>query len=731
MTNRLEMNRRQFVITTAAIGGGMAVGFGPRGPAKALAADGDVAFGPFFMISADESVTILAPQIDIGFGGQMMQAPFICEELGCDWSKVKMGYAPPTDATRAFKVDTKRPLPNRQLLQTAGATAREQLIAAAATELNVPAASLTAKDGVVTHEATGRKLTYGKLAAKAAGIKLEKEPAIRTPNQYVMLGKPQPKDFVAQLRDKVTGKALYAVDVKLPNMLVATVKASPVFGGKVKSFNATEALKRPGVHAVIEMGKVLKHNAARRTSMLRSGVAVLADSFWQAKSALDVVQIEWDEGDGAKISTDGYIAQARAAVAKSGSVGGAKLGDIAPAFASASKVVEGVYETPFLDHAVMEPMSAVASYTPDRLDVWVGTQQPDTAVDVASQESGLPAPKIFMHEIISGGSFGRRQPNEETRQAVFLSMETKRPVKLIWTREETMRQGIYRPFGIAKLRAAIGPDGFPTALHSHYAGHSGTIAAGNPLPGGYDAGQTRLISDTIYAIPNQQHEFTAVQTNVPTGALRGPATNQNGFMMESFIDEVAFAGGKDPVDLRRHLLREAKDPGWLKVLNNVADKSGYGKTTFPKGTAMGVGAGIDHSSIVSAFSTVTVSQSGQVKVDKVDLSFDLGTVMNPNGVEQQMMGTVIYGINHTLNEEITIRNGRVVEGNFDDYPMVRIEDAPVVVSHFGGLTGGTKFTGAGETAICVIQASICNAVFKITGKRIRSLPLRNHDLSWS
>ena len=727
MTNRLEMNRRQFVVSTAAIGGGMAIGVGLPGlSGTALAAPGDVNIGDWIVINADSSITVRYTVMDIGIGSAQVVAQMICEELSCDWSKVKTAYATP-DASfktqvfkgKAFALSDKRPSANVELMLQAGASARERLIAAAAAELNVPAAQLEAKEGFVVHATSNRRLPYGQLATKAAAIKLDKEPDIKSPDKFTFLGKSMPIVPPEQALLKVSGRAIYTIDVKVPNMLQAAVKAAPVFGAKLKPFDPRPAMERPGVRHVVELGKVNKASAARAGSALRSGVAVLADTWWQAKTALDLLTLEWDEGAAGKTSTDSMLKAQLALLDKPGKpLADGKKGDAEAALKSASKVYEAVYETPFLDHVVMEPMGTLAHYTPEKLELWVGTQNPGNTVLTAAEESGLPDSKIVMHEVFAGGSYGRRGTDDDTRQAVALSMAVNRPVKLTWSREETTRQGEYRKISIAKFWGALGPDGMPAAMQCRYVGVA-------------DATTVGVISNMEYAVPNYLVDYHFTPTHVPVGSLRAPNGNQNAQMIEGFLDELCAAGGKDPVEVRRHLLRNAKDPGWLKVLNDVADKSGWGKKTFPKGTAQGIAMALDHGTIIAGVSTVTVTREGEVKIDQVDVSFDLGTVYNPNGVRAMMEGAVVYGMNHLMNEEITIRNGRVIEGNFDDYPIMRIDQAPVVNTHFGGNTGGIKVAKAGEPGVTVAAASALNAIYRATGKRIRSTPLRKHDLSWS
>ena len=751
MTDRLEMNRRQFVVSTAAVGGGMALGLGLPAGRGALAAAGDVEINPWIVIGADSTVTVFVPSGDSGQGVMTMGPRFVCEELNCDWAKVKSDFASPT---RMFvdKVYTgtfgnpKTTLKARDQLLQAGASARERLKAAAAQQWSVPVAEVEAKDSKLIHKPSGRTLGYGDVAAKAATIKLDKEPVIKPADQWTILGKSTGKLDTPKF---VNGSAIYGLDIQLPGKLYAAVKLSPVHGGKVKSYNFDAIKDRPGVRKVVVVGgpgslppaPSWTPKFAFSNNAIDSAVAVIADHYWQAKSALDLLPIEWDEGSYAKFDTNDMTKSAladltapNAAVAVSRKDGDA-LGIIN---AAGSKALEATYETPYLEHATMEPLNGTALVTPDRLDLWISSQHRDGEMEAAAHQVGMPLAKSFIHGVFAGGGFGRRVYGDDARLVAAIAKEMPgTPIHSIWSREETTRHGLYRPMAYARMRGAIGADGMPSALYTRYITHAWTNP--NTPTGAPPTGTVRVsqISDTPYAIPSMLIEYKSKQSPIRTGPWRAPSYNQNGFMIESFIDEMAEAAGKDPLDYRRALLAKWPDPGWLKCLNEVADKSGWGKRTLPKGTGQGIAIGAwsttvpGECTINAQVATVSVSRSGAVKIDRVDVAVDPGNVMNPDGVAQAMEGGVVYGATAALFGEINVRNGRVVEGNFDDYQMMRIEDMPEIHTHFGGLTGGKKFLEVGESPMGPIFPAITSAIHKATGKRVRSFPLKNHDLSWS
>ena len=751
MTNKLEMNRRQFVVATAAVGGGLALGVGEgvaatanmmAEPWKAPPVVSGVEINAWILIAPDDTILIRVGQAEMGQGVFTSMPMIVCEELQCDWSKVKAEYA---DANRDAKENnvykrmgtggSNSVRSSREYLQQAGASARERLKAAAAAQWGVPATEVEAKDSKLTHKASGRTLRYGEVAARAALVKLEKEPGLKTPDQYTFMGKATVKRVDTPL--KVDGSAVFGIDVKLPGLLHGAIKMAPVFGAKLKKFDAAAAKAMPGVIDVVELGKEgqSKHTVATYASHLEAAVVVVANSYWQAKTALDAMPIEWDEGNLAKTSTDDYVKQAMAALGKEGGVG-RKDGDAPAALKSASKVYDFTYETPWLEHATMEPFNATAQVRADRVDVWVPTQNPQNARLVASQQAGVKEDQVYVSQTFLGGGFGRRTIGDDVRQAVEVSKAMGgRPVKVVWSREETMRHGTYRNFAAARFQASLGADGMPTAIYIRYAGHSTPIQRQVPPKDNVDIGQLRLLVDSPYQIPNFQIEFTPIQTHIPSGAFRGPAANQNSFKIESFVDELAIAAGKSPLEYRLKMLQGYKDPSAARLLTEVAAKSGFGKK-LPKGQGQGIAIGAwpnftpNDGTFVATVATVDVSQGGEVKVKTVDIAYDMGNVVNFADTQAQWEGATAMGVGGTLYEEITVRNGRVVEGNFDDYRILRIDEMPKVNS-YPVLSGGNRWGGVGEPGLVALVPAITNAIYAATGKRVRSLPLKNHDLTWS
>ncbi len=738
MTNPLTMNRRQFVVATALVGGGLAVGLRPasaqfklnREPFKAppSAPTNGVDVTPWMMIMPDNTIVMRVAKAEMGNGALTAMPMMICEELECDWSKIQVEYADPNRSVRennAYKsfgtFGSLSVRTSREYLQQAGAAAREMLKTAAAQQWNVPIGEIDAKNSILTHRPTGRTLTFGDVSTKAAAVKLAAEPKIKTPDQYTLMGKAIVKRFDTPV--KVNGSAVFGMDVQVPNMATAAIRHSPVAGGKLKSFDFEAIKSRPGVIAA----------SAVRVPGVREAVAVVADSYWNAKSALDVMPIEWDDGAGANFESGAVMKTALELLDQPGAVSRTE-GNVDAALRSATKVVEAVYQTPYLEHATMEPLNATAEVKADRVDVWLGTQDAGSATTASAQFAGLRPDQVYVHNLFLGGGFGRRTGPEVALEAISLAKTVNRPVKVVWSREETTRQGAYRPLAVTKFRAGLGPDGMPVAMHIRTVSDS-LMAKVNPngfrQANDVDSTAVLWLKDAPYAIPNFQLEYKNSPTHLVIGFLRAPGTNQTVYMYESFLDELAAAAGKDEVAYRRTLLRDAKDPGFLKVLNEITDKSEWGKKTFPKGTAQGVGICEAHGSISGCVAEVSVTQDGSIQITKVDLAYDSGNIVNKSDVEAQAQSAVVYAQTALMYGEINFRKGRVVEGNFDDYQMMRIAEMPNVVTHHGALTGGTKWGGIGEIGVPPLFSAVTSAIFKITGKRIRSLPLKNHDLTWS
>ena len=764
MSMNRETNRREFIVTAAAVGGGMTLGIAfTKGevrraavaakvsgrPWESLAGKGDVEVGPWVVIAPDDTVTLRIGQSEMGQGVITSCAKLLAEELECDWSKVRAEYVSVNRHFRENKVYKRLVTTSsssvrlgRPYLQQAGASARERLMAAAAQTWGVPRPELTVKDGVITHHPTGRTLRYGQVAQKAAAIKLSAEPAVKTPDQYTLMKKP------TKLLDvplKVDGSAVYGIDVRLPGMLYAAAKASPVFLGKVKKYDADAVKNRPGVHSVVEFGG----------PEIEAGVAVVADSYWRAKTALDLLPIEWDEGAHGNDSSEGFFKMSRAALDEPGAKVVTKIGDPEAALKNASQIVEAVYEVPYLDHTVMEPFNCTAQVTPDRVEIWVGSQEPEGATLDASKITGVPVENIYLHNCFLGGGFGRRGNQDDVRQAVAIAKQLGgRPVKVIWSREETTRHGYYRPMRVSRFRAALGPDGMPLAWHTRVAGVDEAVFAAKLVAAEGGLANTRVartdepadeqvirgLHKLPYLAPNQLFDYHLRKTHVPTGPWTSVGRSQNEFFLETFVDELAHTAGKDAYDYRRTLLGSNPEfpraKAWIQVLSAVAEKSGWGKP-LPAGSGRGVAIGDSRRlsrteiTICAMVATVSVSKKGEVRVERFDVAIDTGPfLVNPLAAERQIEMQVVMGLAATFNQEITIEKGRVVQGNFDDYPLWRATQMPEIGVHWVRATD-EPIAGIGEEAVGWVAPAVCNAIFAATGKRIRSLPVKNHDLSWA
>ena len=754
MSSNHTISRRQFLVTTAAVGGAFVLGFhlpGREAEAATIAAkpwtpplEGGQEVNAWLIIGSDDSVLIRVGQSEMGEGVFTSMPMLVAEELACDWTKVRAEYASANRSLRENRVYQRMTTggsgavrQSRKFLQQAGASARQRLIAAAAKEWGVPASECTADNSQVIHTASGRKVNYGAIAAAAAAVKLDAEPEIKTPDKFKLLGQSLPRLDVPL---KVNGEAVYGIDVRLPDMLYAAVVACPVYGGKLKSYNFDAIKNMPGVKAAVPLPNVLWHLHAVVPDWAKSGeqsgvdasngVAVVADSFWRAKTALEVMPIEWDYGPHANTSSADFLKTFVAALDKPG-VTAKEEGDALAALSSAAKVVEADYTVPYLAHAAMEPMNCTAQVTAQRVDVWVGTQTPEGALAAAAATAGVGPENVYVHNCFLGGGFGRRLFSDEVKQAVTVAKAMGgKPVKMIWTREEDMRHDFYRPISAIRFRAGLDANGMPVALFNRSATHS-ILSWFRPedkeIQIGIDRTSVEGLRNMPYAFAQLRVEHLMQSTHVSVAFWRGVGSTQNAFALESFIDELAHASGKDAVELRRQLLKN--HPDWLQVLDTVAQKANWGKA-MPKGSAQGMAIHECFGSIVGQVAEVSVSKRGEVHVERVVCAVDCGHVVNPLSVAEQMEGGVVYGLTSALYGQITIDKGRAVEGNFDTYQMLRLHQMPEVETHLA-LTGGDKWGGIGEPSVPPIAPAVCNAIFKITGKRIRTLPLMNHDLSWT
>lgn len=751
------LDRRNFLVSATVLGGGMALGIGrgetrsagdaaPIGPWGPDSAAG-IEFSPWIEIAADDTVTVRVPQPEIGNGAMTQAAMTVAEELECDWSKVCVAFASiqrnhVEDKVYAvgfqpfFGGHSTEKERMRHVLQL-GASARERLKAAAAARWNVPAAEIGVKDSVLAHAASRRSLRFGEVAADAAKIALPSEPAPKPRSEWTLLGKKSlPKLHIPEI---VTGKATFGIDVKLPGMVHAALIQAPVHGGRLKSHKPEAALKLPGVRAVVVIDPAKTRGAPVKEastfglgdSVAQSGVAVIADHYWQARQALEALPVEWEAGPGAQWTDAEKIYAAGSEL--HGNAGAQTLhqrGDVATA--SGKRVVEGDYGTPYCENAAMEPLNATVLVTADSAEAWVPTQDQQQAYWVVIDETGLLPEQVRVHQTYVGGGFGRRTQADDVRMAVAVAKEFPgKPVKVIWTREETFRQGRYRTPIVTRFRATLDDaTGLPQAMTGDMA-YVGTRPA-FMLPLGY--------FDIPYfhsgIIPNVRLTGANLPMHILNGAWRAPCYNSHAFNLETFIDECAVAAGIDPLEYRLKLL-ETWDKPWSDCLRVVADKAGW-NTPLPKGQGRGIAISCwpmasihDNGSIIATVARVSVSREGELKVEQIDVAFDCGSVANPDAVRAQIEGGTCFGLNAALNEELTVKDGAIVEGNFHEYPMVRMADVPPVNVHFDALSGHERMAIIGEAPTGPIQPAIGNAIFAATGKRIRRTPFRKQDLSWS
>ena len=719
-----KISRRSFVIGAAAAGSGLALGLRlPLGPDVAHAQSDVPEINAWVVIRPDDTVVIRIARSEMGQGTLTGLAQLVAEELECDWTKVRTEYPTPGQSVArkrvwgSFSTGGSRGIrESNEYVRKGGATAREMLILAAANQWNVPAAECSVSNGVITHEPTKRNVTYGKVAAAASKLDPPKDVKLKDPKDWKIAGKPLKRlDTV----DKVTGKQVYGADLKLPGMLNATIKECPVFGGKVKSFDAAKVAGLKGVHKVVQVGD--------------TAVAVVADTWWHAKTALDQLPVVWDEGEHAKVSSASIAATLKEGLTAEQAFVGNQSGDVKSAIAGAAKKVESVYAYPFQNHAPMEPMNATARYTAEKCEVWVPTQDGEASFGALLRASGLPADKCEVYKIHLGGGFGRRGAFQDyVVQAVLIAKQMPgTPIKLLWTREEDMRQGRFHPVTQCKLVGALDSNNNLTGLHMRISGQS-ILAVVRPeaMQNGRDPATFQGLNPTGefafgYDIPNLLIDHAMRNPHVPPGFWRGVNINQNAIYVECFMDELAEAAGQDALEFRRKLM--AKHPKHLAVLNAVAEKAGWGKSA-PAGVHRGLAQMMAFNSYVAACAEVSVTGGNKVKVHRIVCATDPGYAVNPAQIERQIAGSFVYGLSALFQEECTVKDGRIEQQNFDSYNSMRIAQMPKVeciVMPSGGFWGGV-----GEPTICVAAPAVLNAMYRATGKRLRTVPLKNDGIEW-
>ncbi len=713
----IALSRRRFLTVTLTASGGLAVGL--HQGARAALAGGQaaaspwpasvpgIALGAWLVIEPDDSVLIRVPKSEMGQGVFTSLPMIVAEELGCAWSAVRVEYASANRNHREREVYGRMATGGSSsvrtlhfALQRIGASARVRLCAAAAEVWRLSASRLSVENGAVIDPPTARSIRFGALAAHAAGIRLAHEPPIKTPAQYTLIGKP-----LARLDTpvKVTGAARFGIDTRLPGMLYAALVRPPVLAARPRHFDAGAVLSRRGIKAVVPVP---------------GGLAVVADNFWRAKEAAAALPVVWSDG-AASLATTALRARYRAALDGPTATAFAR-GTAGEGLRAASTRIEALYEVPYLAHATMEPLNCTAQVESDRLDAWLGTQNPDAALLSASRASGLPPDKVYIHNCYLGGGFGRRGTNDELPQAIAASKAVGAPVKLVWTREDDIRADRFRPQAAIRMQAGLDQSGRPVAWEMLTAVDSIDMSLFGYHPAaGYEFQAVEGLTDTAYAVPNLRVGCALQHSAAPVMFWRSVGYSQNAFAVESFIDEMAIAAGADPLAFRRRLL--AHRPDYLHLLDVLAAASNWERPLPPR-HGRGLAVSESHDTIVGQVVEVEASEGGTVTIGRVVIAVDCGHTVNPHILATQMESGVVYALTAALYGEITIEKGRVVQGNFDTYRMLRMADCPRIETHLA-LSGGRKWGGIGEPGVPPAAPALCNAIFAATGRRIRRLPL--------
>jgi isoquinoline 1-oxidoreductase beta subunit len=717
MNEKMHISRREFFKVGVAIGGGFLLGLSFPTREGLVETGAATTFAPnaWIRINADGIVTVMLHKSEMGQGITTSLPMLIAEELEADWTKIQTEFAPahkdyfswitPTFGAQ-FTGGSRSIRGSWETLMKAGAVAREMLIAAAAQTWGVDPKTCRAEKGEVIHQPSGQRAAYGTLAEKAATMPAPQEVALKDPKDFKLLG-----TKVARLDTplKVNGSAVFGTDVKIPGMLVATVVHCPVFGGKVASFDATKAKAIKGVRDVVQIS---------------SGVAVVAEGYWPAKQGAAALEIKWDEGPNARVSSGSITEDFKKLAEQAGAVA-RKEGDAVQALAGAAKKLEAVYEVPFLNHATMEPMNCTAHVRPDGCDVWAPTQGQTAAQQVTMKITGLPEEAVKIHTTYLGGGFGRRFETDFVADAVEVSKAIGVPIKVIWSREEDMQHGFYRPATYNRLSAGLDEKGVPVAWTHRIVGPSiMSRVFPNRVKDGIDPSSIEGAYNIPYAIPNIFVDYSIKDTGVPVGFWRSVGSSQNAYITECFVDELAAVAGKDPYEFRLQLMGN-KFPRHRGVLELAAAKAGWGQP-LPQGRHRGIAVAESFGSFVAEVAEISLNNEGNIRIHKIVCAVDCGWYVNPDTIEAQMQSGIVYGLTSTFYGEISIENGRVKQSNFHDYQMLRIDEMPVIEVYI--VPSKEKPGGIGEPGTPPVAPAVVNAIFAATGKRIRKLPIRVEEL---